>query len=56
MSFGSKLHVLRTIADKFFEKPSKALYIPRLSDNFVATRKAWVAFFMHYLEDVRGDH
>ncbi len=54
MSPSLKLQALRTVADKFLEKLSKALYVPRPGDNLIATGEAPVALYMRYLEDVRG--
>ncbi len=42
--------------DEFPEKLSKASYIPRPSDNFVATGEARVALSMRYMEDVKGHY
>lgn len=54
MSSGLKLEALRTVADEFPEKFSKASYVPRPRDNLVATGEARVALSISYLEDVRG--
>lgn len=54
MLSGLKLQALRTVVDEFPEKPNKASYVLRPSDNFVRPEQGRVALFIHYLEDVRG--
>ena len=49
-----KLQALRIVSNKFPQKPSKAPYVPRARDNFVATGKARVTLSMCYLENVSG--
>ena len=56
MLSGLKLQALRTVVDKFPEKPSKASYVPRPRDNLVVTGEPRIALSMRYLEDVRGHH
>lgn len=49
-----KLQTLRTVLNKFFQKPSKALYVPKARDNLVATGEARIALSVCYLEYVKG--
>lgn len=56
MSPGLNLQALRTVADKFPEKPSKVSYVLRPVNNLVATGEAQVALSMRYLENIRGHY